>query len=118
MQQRSVGIIQACCLQLNTAHNTDMLLTLGMLTAGQGWHKAGPSQQLPPHVAWNDVTEAERRALNGSASAENLSRGQQTGSARPSSYRLPQGDLPASTSPHGLLCKALGTQTAMIHMQQ
>ena len=79
----------------------------GTLTAGQGWHKAGPSQQLPPHVAWNDVTEAERRALNGSASAENLSRGQQTGSARPSSYKLPQGDLPASTVSNDLFCAVL-----------
>lgn len=58
---------------------------------GQGWHKAGPSQQLPPHVAWNQVTDAERRSLNGSASAENISRGQQPSLARPNSYKLPQG---------------------------
>lgn len=57
--------------------------------AGSGWHKAGPDQQLPPHVAWNQVTDAERQALDGSANAENISRGQQRGPARTHSYKLP-----------------------------
>ena len=60
--------------------------------AGSGWHKAGPDQQLPPHVAWNQVTDAERQALDGSASAENISRGQQRGPVRTHSYNLPQGN--------------------------
>ncbi len=60
---------------------------------GAGWHKAGPDQQLPPHVAWNQVSDAERRSLDGSASAENISRGQQRGAARSNSFKLPQGVL-------------------------
>lgn len=64
---------------------------------GAGWHKAGPDQQLPPHVVWNQVSDSERRSLDGSASAENISRGQQRGPARTNSYKLPQGtDLGAA----------------------
>lgn len=65
---------------------------------GSGWHKAGPDQQLPPHVAWNQVTDAERQALDGSASAENISRGQQRGPVRTHSYNLPQGTGPDPVS--------------------
>lgn len=65
--------------------------------AGAGWHKAGPDQELPPHVTWNQVSDAERRSLDGSASAENISQGQQRGpTARSNSYRLPQGALQRS----------------------
>jgi hypothetical protein len=63
---------------------------------GAGWHKAGPDQQLPPHVAWNQVSDAERRSLDGSASAENISRGQQRGPMRSNSYKLPQGIPPCT----------------------
>ena len=66
---------------------------LRCLLPGAGWHKAGPDQQLPPHVTWNQVSDAERQSLDGSASAENLSRGQQRGPARSNSYKLPQGVL-------------------------
>ena len=59
--------------------------------AGAGWHKAGPDQQLPPHVAWNQVSDAEGKSLDGSASAENISRGQQHGPAQSNSQKLSQG---------------------------
>ncbi|KAL3142735.1 hypothetical protein ABBQ38_003035 [Trebouxia sp. C0009 RCD-2024] len=65
---------------------------------GSGWHKAGPDQQLPPHVAWNQVTDAERQTLDGSANAENISRGQQRGPARTHSYKLPQSTGPDPVS--------------------
>ncbi|KAL0051641.1 hypothetical protein WJX82_011053 [Trebouxia sp. C0006] len=65
---------------------------------GAGWHKAGPDQQLPPHVAWNQVSDAERRSLDGSASAENISRGQQRGPMRSNAYKLPQATGPDPVS--------------------
>ncbi|KAA6426594.1 MAG: SWI SNF complex subunit SMARCC2 isoform 2 [Trebouxia sp. A1-2] len=65
---------------------------------GAGWHKAGPDQQLPPHVAWNQVSDTERRSLDGSASAENISRGQQRGPMRSNSYKLPQAAGPDPVS--------------------
>ena len=84
---------------------TERLSILCWMT-GAGWHKAGPDQQLPPHVAWNQVSDAERRSLDGSASAENISRGQQQGPMRSNSYKLPQG-IPCHTCQDGC-CQPAG----------
>lgn len=111
-QQIKIKPSRACqCL----ACKAQMLL----LAAGAGWHKAGPDQQLPPHVAWNQVTDAERRSLDGSASAENISRGQQRGPSRTHSYKLPQGVSAffclCNICTFALLPKACCTSQSLVH---
>lgn len=83
--------------------------------AGSGWHKAGPDQQLPPHVAWNQVTDAERQSLDGSAHAENISRGQQRGPARTHSYKLPE-SKPVLNNAHNLLCMTMQESTVALQI--